>query len=116
MRISANAGATADEGSARLMAALFRRENRPCLCQPTKELTAVVLSALKGLKPKEATVITSRFGLDGSGAKTLEKVGQRLGVTRERIRQIQVKALHRLRHPARSRQLRVYLTSGEKAA
>jgi len=50
-----------------------------------------------------------RFGLDDCGEHTLEEVGQSFAVTRERIRQIEAKALRKLRHPSRSRQLRVFL-------
>lgn len=65
--------------------------------------------ALATLSPREARVLQLRFGLDGSRPKTLEEVGQKLGLTRERIRQIERKALGRLRHPRRARLLREYL-------
>ena len=58
---------------------------------------------LETLTPREATVIRMRFGLDGSGEHSLEQVGERFGVTRERIRQIEAKALRKLKHPSRSR-------------
>jgi RNA polymerase primary sigma factor len=64
---------------------------------------------LATLSPREARILRLRFGLlDGRG-HTLEEVGQKFGLTRERIRQIEGKALRRLRHPRRSRQLRGYL-------
>ena len=63
---------------------------------------------LNTLKPRERDVIIARYGLDGSGEKTLEEVGFRFGVTRERIRQIEVKAIRRLRHPSRSREIKDY--------
>ena len=50
-----------------------------------------------------------RFGLDDGSSKTLEEVGQMFGVTRERIRQIEAKALRKLRHPSRSRKLKDFL-------
>ena len=50
-----------------------------------------------------------RFGLDDGSCKTLEEVGQMFGVTRERIRQIEAKALRKLRHPSRSRKLKDFL-------
>ena len=56
---------------------------------------------LDTLKKHERNVLTLRFGLDGGGEKTLEEVGKALNVTRERIRQIEAKALRKMRHPAR---------------
>jgi RNA polymerase primary sigma factor len=64
---------------------------------------------LETLSPREARVLRMRFGLDDGNAYTLEEVGQRFGLTRERIRQIEGKALRRLRHPRRSKGLREYL-------
>ena len=64
---------------------------------------------LNGLTPREREVLEMRFGLKDGTARTLEEVGQRFGVTRERIRQIEAKALRKLRHPNRSRKLRDYL-------
>jgi RNA polymerase primary sigma factor len=64
---------------------------------------------LDGLSPREAHVLRLRFGLDDGNAYTLEEVGQKFGLTRERIRQIEGMALRRLRHPRRARQLREYL-------
>jgi len=61
------------------------------------------------LSPREARILRLRFGLDNGRSYTLEEVGQKFGLTRERIRQIEGKALRRLRHPRRSRQLRDYL-------
>jgi RNA polymerase primary sigma factor len=64
---------------------------------------------LSTLAPREARVIRLRFGLDNGRAYTLEEVGKKFGLTRERIRQIEGKALRRLRHPRRARQLKEYL-------
>jgi RNA polymerase primary sigma factor len=64
---------------------------------------------LKGLTARERQVLEMRFGLVDGTARTLEEVGQEFGVTRERIRQIESKALRKLRHPLRSRKLRDYL-------
>ncbi len=61
------------------------------------------------LSPREARILRLRFGLINGRSYTLEEVGQKFGLTRERIRQIEGKALRRLRHPCRSRQLRDYL-------
>jgi RNA polymerase primary sigma factor len=65
---------------------------------------------LTSLSPREARILRLRFGLHNGRSYTLEEVGQKFGLTRERIRQIEGKALRRLRHPRRSRQLRDYLS------
>ncbi len=64
---------------------------------------------LSSLTPREKRVLELRFGLDDGRARTLEEVGQVFGVTRERIRQIEAKALRKLRHPSRSKKLKDYL-------
>lgn len=64
---------------------------------------------LETLTPREKKVLTLRFGLDDGRSRTLEEVGQVFGVTRERIRQIEAKALRKLRHPMRSKRLKDYL-------
>jgi RNA polymerase primary sigma factor len=64
---------------------------------------------LSTLSPREARILRLRFGLHNGRSYTLEEVGQKFGLTRERIRQIEGKALRRLRHPRRARQLRDYL-------
>lgn len=65
---------------------------------------------LATLTPREARILRLRFGLQNGRSYTLEEVGQKFGLTRERIRQIEGKALRRLRHPRRSRQLRDFLS------
>jgi RNA polymerase primary sigma factor len=65
--------------------------------------------ALNNLTPRERDVLKMRFGLDDGYSRTLEEVGRHFKVTRERIRQIEAKALKKLRHPSRSRKLRDYL-------
>jgi len=65
---------------------------------------------LSSLSPREANILRLRFGLVNGRAYTLKEVGQKFGLTRERIRQIESLALRRLRHPCRSRQLRDYLS------
>ena len=64
-----------------------------------------IAEVLKTLAPREAEVLRLRFGLEDGRARTLEEVGQSFGVTRERIRQIEAKALRKLRHPVRLRKL-----------
>jgi RNA polymerase primary sigma factor len=71
-----------------------------------KEQTA---SVLRMLTPREEKIIRMRFGLDDGSEHTLEEVGQTFDVTRERIRQIEAKALRKLRHPSRSQKLRAFL-------
>jgi RNA polymerase primary sigma factor len=66
-------------------------------------------AVLATLSPREARILRLRFGLDDNHPYTLEEVGAKFGLTRERIRQIEGKALRRLRHPFRARQLREYL-------
>ncbi len=67
--------------------------------------------ALAGLTPREAKVLRMRFGIDMNTDHTLEEVGKQFDVTRERIRQIEAKALRKLRHPSRSEQLNTFLDS-----
>ena len=64
---------------------------------------------LKTLTPREARVLSLRYGLEDGNPKTLEEVGREFNVTRERIRQIEAKALRKLRHPSRSKKLRDFL-------
>ena len=71
-------------------------------------------SVLKTLTPREEKIIKMRFGLEDGSEHTLEQVGQTFAVTRERIRQIEAKALRKLRHPARSNQLRGFLELGSR--
>ena len=72
------------------------------LCRNTREV-------LEGLTPREAKVLRMRFGIDMNTDHTLEEVGKQFDVTRERIRQIEAKALRKLRHPSRSERLRTFL-------
>jgi RNA polymerase primary sigma factor len=73
------------------------------------DLTAQVERALSGLSEKEAQILRLRFGIGEEGEHTLEEVGQRFDVTRERIRQIEAKALRKLRSPLRARGLRSFI-------
>ena len=85
---------------------------------PAEEMVTLNLkeqtqSVLKTLTPREEKVIKMRFGVDDGSEHTLEEVGQNFSVTRERIRQIEAKALRKLRHPSRSRNLKTFLESGK---
>ncbi len=75
----------------------------------TQSLKEKIEELLATLSPREARILRLRFGLQNGRAYTLEEVGQKFGLTRERIRQIEGRALRRLRHPRRSRQLRDFL-------
>jgi RNA polymerase primary sigma factor len=72
-------------------------------------LKAQIGDALDKLSERERRIIVLRYGLDDGRFRTLEEVGRDFGITRERIRQIEAKALRKLRHPSSSRQLRGYL-------
>jgi len=74
-------------------------------------LREVVSELLDGLTPREAKVMRMRFGIDMSSDHTLEEVGKQFDVTRERIRQIEAKALRKLKHPSRSEKLRSFAES-----
>src|SRR5260370_5974113 len=71
-----------------------------------KEQTAQVL---RTLTPREEKIMKMRFGLEDGSERTLEEVGRSFAITRERIRQIEAKALRKLRHPSRSRKLKAFL-------
>ena len=75
----------------------------------TESLRETTHAVLAGLTPREAKVLRMRFGIDMNTDHTLEEVGKQFDVTRERIRQIEAKALRKLRHPSRSEQLRSFL-------
>ncbi|MGD8456085.1 MAG: sigma-70 family RNA polymerase sigma factor [Anaerolineales bacterium] len=86
-------------------------ETTPLPSQTTyqKLLSEKIEEVLASLTPREARILRLRFGLENGRSYTLEEVGEKFGLTRERIRQIEGKALRRLRHPMRARQLREYL-------
>lgn len=79
-------------------------------CAHQNQLRVQVQELLDTLAPREACILRLRFGLQNGRSYTLEQVGRKFGLTRERIRQIENEALHRLRHPSRSRRLRDSLT------
>ncbi|MBQ2324941.1 MAG: sigma-70 family RNA polymerase sigma factor, partial [Clostridia bacterium] len=68
-----------------------------------------LIEVLKTLTPREESVLKLRFGLEDGRPRTLEEVGKVFDITRERIRQIEAKALRKLRHPSRSKKLKDYL-------
>jgi len=72
-------------------------------------LSETTREVLASLTPREAKVLRMRFGIDMNTDHTLEEVGKQFDVTRERIRQIEAKALRKLRHPSRSEVLRTFL-------
>ncbi len=74
-------------------------------------LESIIDDILGTLTPREERVLSLRFGLEDGHSRTLEEVGNEFGVTRERIRQIEVKSLRKIRHPSRSRTLRAILVS-----
>ena len=72
-------------------------------------LKETLLSVLNTLTPREEKVLRLRYGVDDGRPRTLEEVGREFNVTRERIRQIEAKALRKLRHPSRSKHLKDFL-------
>ena len=86
------------------------RSTMPPAEAASRELLKAQLSKmLSELSDRERSVLLLRFGLEDDRPRTLEEVGKEFNVTRERIRQIEAKALRKLRHPSRSRKLRDYL-------
>ena len=81
----------------------------PVDCATSESLKNATNEVLEGLTAREAKVLRMRFGIDMNTDHTLEEVGKQFDVTRERIRQIEAKALRKLRHPSRSEQLRSFL-------
>ena len=79
-----------------------------------KGLSEATQEILSTLTPREAKVLRMRFGIDMNTDHTLEEVGKQFDVTRERIRQIEAKALRKLRHPARAEKLVSFLDSEEE--
>lgn len=85
----------------------------PIDCATAEGLRETTLEILETLTPREAKVLRMRFGIEMNTDHTLEEVGKQFDVTRERIRQIEAKALRKLRHPSRSEKLRSFLESDE---
>ena len=83
-------------------------EASPADTVSSNDLKERVREVLKSLTPREEKVLKMRFGIDVASEHTLEEVGKDFGVTRERVRQIEVKALRKLRHPTRSKKLQTF--------
>ena len=101
LKLTVNTGHTAV--SSNMMGSLLgvdRRAN-PVLAYEQNEVRGVVSHVLQSLTDREQQVLNMRFGLDGGEPKTLDQIGEVIGVTRERIRHIEAKALRKLRHPKR---------------
>jgi RNA polymerase primary sigma factor len=86
-----------------------READAPVMMVAHELLREDLAEVLRSLSPRERDVLRLRFGMDDGRQRTLEEVGQLFGVTRERIRQIEAKALRKLRHPNRSKKLREYV-------
>jgi RNA polymerase primary sigma factor len=80
----------------------------PYMAAEAGSLQRIVGEALADLTPREQRILRMRFGIGGAADRTLEEIGREFGVTRERIRQIEAKALEKLRHPARARKLATF--------
>jgi len=85
------------------------RDGGPVQITTDKLLRDQLYDSLETLNEREATIVKLRFGLNDGETMTLEQIGERFGVTRERIRQIESKALKKLRHPARSAKLKEFV-------
>jgi RNA polymerase primary sigma factor len=98
-----------DEGDTTLGDFIEDKQNvAPMEAAMRANLQAVVSELLDGLTPREAKVLRMRFGIDMSSDHTLEEVGKQFDVTRERIRQIEAKAMRKLKHPSRADKIRMY--------
>ena len=91
------------------MAALIEEITAPSDAASQVMLKEELEEVLKTLTDREAKVLKMRFGLEDGRMRTLEEVGRDFNVTRERIRQIEAKALRKLRHPSRSKRLKDFL-------
>ena len=80
------------------------------------QVRQILLKTLDTLTPREAQILRLRFGLDHEPELTLEAIGQRFGVTRERIRQIEAKAIRKMKHPSRKKNLKGLLDVKETNA
>ncbi len=107
--ISLEAPVGTEDDSSRIEIIADETARNPFVSAAQKNLRKIVTQILSELDPKEETVLRQRFGMSTNKTSTLEEVGEYIGVTRERIRQIEQKALNKLKHPTRARKLRSFL-------
>ena len=107
--ISLEAPVGTEDDSSRMEIIADETAKNPFTSAAQKNLRKIVTQILSELDPKEETVLRQRFGMSTNKTSTLEEVGDYIGVTRERIRQIEQKALNKLKHPTRARKLRSFL-------
>ena len=107
--ISLEAPVGSEDDSSRIEIIADETAKNPFVSAAQKNLRKIVTQILSELDPKEETVLRQRFGMSTNKTSTLEEVGEYIGVTRERIRQIEQKALNKLKHPTRARKLRSFL-------
>ena len=107
--ISLEAPVGTEDDSSRIEIIADETAKNPFTSAAQKNLRKIVTQILAELDPKEETVLRQRFGMSTNKTSTLEEVGEYIGVTRERIRQIEQKALNKLKHPTRARKLRSFL-------
>ena len=107
--ISHEAPVGTEDDSSRIEIIADETAKNPFTSAAQKNLRKIVTQILSELDPKEETVLRQRFGMSTNKTSTLEEVGEYIGVTRERIRQIEQKALNKLKHPTRARKLRSFL-------
>lgn len=107
--ISLEAPVGTEDDSSRIEIIADETAKNPFVSAAQKNLRKIVTQILSELDPKEETVLRQRFGMSTNTTSTLEEVGAYIGVTRERIRQIEQKALNKLKHPTRARKLRSFL-------
>ena len=106
--ISLEAPVGTEDDSSRIEIIADETAKNPFVSAAQKNLRKIVTQILSELDPKEETVLRQRFGMSTNKTSTLEEVGEYIGVTRERIRQIEQKALNKLKHPTRARKLRSF--------
>jgi RNA polymerase primary sigma factor len=107
--ISLEAPVGTEDDSSRIEIIADETAKNPFVSAAQKNLRKIVTEILSELDSKEESVIRMRFGMSNNKTSTLEEVGEYIGVTRERIRQIEQKALNKLKHPTRARKLRSFL-------